>query len=181
MSKPKLGIGAKIETTLKNLLTMATIRKAVFVALFVLLLTTFSACLPRTRTPEPPCGVWKSEDPHIVLYLRPEYRIPIDMPGFIGLYTIDGVETKVFARFGNGSRFTIRGVEELSQGGRIRNLPIITGRYRVHRVPEVEIHYNLSPVDAERLGMTTITFRRVRNHDPIDPYYWFPRFFPRTE
>ena len=84
-------------------------------ALLVLLLVPFSSCVP--RTPEPPNGVWMSENPHIVLYFKPEYQIPIGMPAYLGIYTVDGVEVKIFAHFGNGMQFEIFNLTGLGEDG----------------------------------------------------------------
>jgi len=137
------------------------------ITLLVLLLIPISSCVP--DTPEPPYGVWMSEDPHIILYFKPEYRLPFPHISYIGFYTVDGVETRVFAHFGNGMRFTIYGLDGITEGGGIRGLGIIGGRYRIRGG---EMH--LSHMDE------TIIFRPLETYTPIDPYDWFPHFFPRT-
>ena len=48
----------------------------IVLAIFVLLA---SSCLPEPQ--EPPMGIWKSEDPEIIMYLMPEYRnVPAVLP-----------------------------------------------------------------------------------------------------
>jgi len=139
----------------------------------------FASCLP--RTPEPPYGVWVSEEPRIVLFLRPEYRIPIGMPSYVGFYTIDDVETKVFAHFGTGLGLEIYHITGLRRSGGISggdNL-LLSGSYRV---VNDQIRFRASRWhEGQWEESTTITFHRLEYYDPIDPYYWFPHFFPRSE
>ena len=73
-------------------------KRIIAVAALITIFLVLPSCVP--DTPEPPYGVWKSEDPHIVLFFKPEHRIPIGMPAYLGFYTVDSTETKVFARFG---------------------------------------------------------------------------------
>ena len=70
-----------------------------------LVLFVFSSCLPETL--DPPYGVWLSEKPRIILYIKPEYRISVGTPSYFGFYTVNDVETKIFAQFGAGFRFAI--------------------------------------------------------------------------
>jgi len=155
--------------------------KKTFLSILMLTATmlALASCLPDTPDP-PPEGVWVSEEPRIVLFLMPEYRLPVGMPEFIALYTIEDVETKVFVLFGNGLEFEI-----LDYTGRcgeigalVRGAVLLSGTYRVVRN---EIHWSLLPTFRERLGVSTVIFRQIENYNPIDPYDWSPQFFPRTE
>ncbi|MCL2841605.1 MAG: hypothetical protein FWE05_12635 [Defluviitaleaceae bacterium] len=137
-----------------------------------------TSCLP--ETPEPPYGVWVSENPRIVMYFKPEYQISMYPPIYIGSYILDDVETKVFANFGSGLRFGIYPLSSFIEGsgGVTRGGSLLIGSYRVIRG---EIHYTLTPPFQEELGVRTIIFRRVEDYRPIDPYDWFPNFFSRSE
>jgi len=151
------------------------LRKLIAIILISMLFL-LTSCVP--DTPDPPYGVWMSEEPRIVLYFKPEYRIPIGMPSYLGLYTLDGVDTKIFAHFGNGPVFTVYGLEGLSERGGIIGLGIIGGSYRVSGD---EIRLMLFQEHVEQFGFSTVIFRLIEDYEPIDPYYWFPQFFPRTE
>ena len=143
----------------------------------ILVLTLLASCVP--DTPDPPYGVWVSEEPRIVLFFKPEYRIPVGPLSYLGFYTVEGVETKIFANFGNGLRFEIFNLTGLSEeGGIVGSGRLLVGNYRV---AGSEIRYTLTPYFQERLGISTIVFRLMEDYDPIDPYYWFPHFFPRSE
>jgi hypothetical protein len=147
-------------------------------ALVVLLL---SACLP--ETPEPPHGVWASIEPEIVLYLKPEYQIPVPGFNYIGIYKLDGVETNVVAAFGNGLRFNLYDISGPGEGadtgyGIKHSGMLLIGGYRVTKG---EIRYNITPVFQEQLGVNEIIFRRVEDYDQIDPHDWLPDFFPSQE
>jgi len=91
-------------------------------------------------TPEPPHGVWMSEEPRIILYFKSEYQLSIYGISYIGLYTIDGVETKVFTQFGNGLQFRIFHLEKLDEYGVLFDDSILSGSYRV---VGNEIHYEV--------------------------------------
>jgi len=151
--------------------------RKLYLALAAMIVLMLASCLP--KTPDPPYGVWMSEEPKIVLYLKPEYRIPIGPPSYLGFYILDGVETKVIAHFGNGLRFRLYDHTGLREDGGISGSGLIIGDYRVVRN---EIHYTLTPYFQEQIGVKIIIFHNVEdNYDPIDPYDWFPHFFPRSD
>ena len=155
--------------------------KKLIVAIAALILLLFTACIP--ETPEPPYGVWVSEEPRIVLYFKPEYRLPVATPNYLGIYTLNDVDTKVFARFGNGLQFAIYDLSEprdvaKTGDGIWHSGRLIAGTYRLVRD---EIHYIMSPYLQEQLGVDVIVFRQVEDYEPINSYYWFPNFFPRSE
>jgi len=158
-------------------------KKNICLAFVVLMLLSISACrMPsfgRPQTPDPPYGVWVSEEPRMVLFLKPQYRILEDWPWYIGLYTQDSIEIKIFAHFGPGTMLEIYNLSGLRDDGGISGAGwLLAGSYRMVRD---EIHYSLFQSSAERLGVQTIVLHRVEEYDPIDPYYWFPHFFPREE
>jgi len=142
----------------------------------ILALTLLTSCVP--DTPDPPYGVWVSEEPRIVLFLKQEYRIPVASPSYPALYELDGVELKVFVSISTGPQFGIYHLGSLSEGGGPSGPALLIGPYRV---VANEIRYTLNPPFQERLGISTIVFRLMEDYDPIDPYYWFPHFFPRSE
>jgi len=151
-------------------------KRNIFAALIVLLVLFITSCSP--ETPEPPYGVWVSDEPQIVLFFKPQYRLPIYTPTYLGLYVIDGVEAKVFLEFYFGTRFSVNPQETLTEVGVQGGHTLLVGDYDV--IGD-EIRYTLTPFFRERLGIDRIWFRRVEYYDPIDPYYWSPHFFPRTE
>jgi len=72
--------------------------KKITITLVILLLLT--SCVP--ETPPPPYGVWVSEEPQIILFFTPEYQVIEDGPFYFGIYTINGVDVKAFARLNPG-------------------------------------------------------------------------------
>ena len=155
------------------------LRKITYAVIILLILVTLSSCVP--HTPEPPYGVWMSEDPHIVLYFKPEYRMPVGMPSYLGFYTIEGVETKVFARFGNGMQFTIYRLDGITEGGILGMGRLISGTYRV-RGNEIRYTFHETiQVYGEQPERQFTIFRPLETYTSIDPYDWFPHFFPREE
>ena len=119
-----------------------------------------------------------SEEPRIILFFKPEYYLPSIGAAYIGLYTIDDVETKVFITLGNGLRIRLFPTSALSERGIMGDYSLLSCNYRI---VNNEIHCRLVPGSQERLGIETIIFTRLETYDPVDPYYWFPHFFPRNE
>ena len=161
------------------------IRITVIMAVLVLLSLLLTACLPDVA--EPPFGVWMSDEPRIILYITPEYRVPVGPIIYLGLYTQDDIEVMLAVHFGAGRRFSLLDLTETGQGGGVGGGSIegirhsgmfLSGAYRV--VGE-EIRYTPWPHFQEKFGVSTISFRRVEDYDPIDPYYWLPELFPREE
>ena len=144
--------------------------------ILTLLVTVLTSCLP--ETPEPPYGVWVSEEHGITLFLKPEYRLSTDSFIYIGLYVVDNIEKKAFALFRAGTQLLI--YDELA----FANPSIIRGDYLLlagsYRVIQNKIHWTLTPHFQEQKGVRTIIFQRTENYTPIDPYHWSPYFFPRN-
>jgi len=149
------------------------------VVTMVLLLFVSSSCRP--ETPEPPYGIWLSENPRIVLYFTPEYRLPVPSIHYLALFTIDDVEIKAVAHFGPGRLVVIDDIRDTRGigGGRSSYTgTLIGGSYQL---VGNEIHFRPSEHCQERLGVRRIIFHRIDDYEPIDPYYWYPEFFPRLD
>jgi len=125
----------------------------------LILLSTRSCSLPsfgRPPTPDPPYGVWVSEEPRIMLFLKPQYRLTEDgWPDYIGIYMLDGTETKVFVNFGNGLRFRLYHHNNLREDGGFSGPSLLVGGYRV---VGYEIRYTLTPHFQELLGFKQLSF-----------------------
>ena len=161
-----LYIAIGVKTMMKSILAIILLVATIFA---------LASCVP--DTPDPPEGVWISENPRITLFFKSEYRIPTGTPTFIGLYAADGIETRVVVPFGNGLRFEIHDYTMLRETGAVmRGSALLTGTYRV---TGNEIHWS-SANFLDRIGVSTVIFRRVEDYEPIDPYYWSPYFFPRA-
>jgi len=131
------------------------------------------------ETPDPPYGVWVSDDPRLVFFIKPQYRILEDWPWYVGIYTEHDIETKMVVRFGPAIIIEVCDLPAESETSSTRgSVILLTGVYRMIRG---EFHFELNPVFQERLGIQTVILHRVEEYEPIDPYYWFTHFFPRTE
>ena len=155
--------------------------KKLLLAILALALLLLSSCLP--DTPPPPYGVWVSEEPRIVLFFKPEYRIIENTSIYFGIYTINDVDTKIFTNFGNGLWLEIFDLTEprlgrqglghrLNHSGRLLSAP--------YRLIGNEIHYLISPDVQEKLGVEIIVFRHTEDYVPIDPH-WIANFVPYPE
>jgi hypothetical protein len=136
-------------------------------ALSLLLSTMTSSCLPYPQLPE---GIWRSEDPEMMLFITDDYAI---RPTGIhpGLITIDSEEVKIIFILGNASTFTIEWSTAMGQTGGLRgsNPPPFIGRFEVYGDL---MHYTLNPPFRERTGITRITFHRVEEYEPINIRDW---------
>jgi len=123
-----------------------------------------------------------SEDTGLVLYFIPEYRLPLISVNYLALYTKNDVEAKAFTRFGPGRVFVVydlSGEREMMLDNDIYfSRVLLGGRYRV--VGD-EIHLTPLQYYPDRSGVNTTIFLRTEDYSLIDPYYWFPEFFPRSE
>ena len=145
------------------------------IPLIFLLVIFISSCVP--ETPDPPPGVWKSTEPHIVLYLLFDYQHPQRRREYLGIYTINGNNIKIFAVFGNGLQFRLYKDTALREDGGISGSGrLIAGTYRVIND---QIHYRPSPFFQEELGVEIIIFNRIEDYAPIDPTEWFPNWNPK--
>jgi hypothetical protein len=155
-------------------------KKVIIASAAVLMLILFTACRP--DDPEPPYGVWVSEEPRIVLYVQPEYLVPTFNLTFIGRYEIDGYDRKIFLSFHRVSRMVLYEGLRFLEGGAGSGLnffgTILVGDFRV--IGD-EMHYTLTPYFQEQMRVRTIIFRRIDDYDPIDPYDWFYRVFPQAD
>jgi len=168
-------------TVLAVFATIGAIILVLIVIVILLTIYTINALRPEPVTSvHPPYGVWMSEEPRIVFYFKSEYLVPVDTPDsrspigvslkpqYPGIYTLDGIDTKVFVEFGRN--MSIRSVADSTR--------LIEAYYREVRERE-EIRLVLFSPYYERLGIREIIFRRTEHYDQIDPYYWFPEFFSR--
>jgi len=147
----------------------------------------FSSCMV---PPEPPIGVWKSEDPSLVFYLDPAYRSLILPGSYLGFYTIDGEKTKVVITLDTRSRaVTFDGIRRgwplgASVFEATENLfdPDLSNGRRNYffrgatlRVKDDQMHFSyLMRDDNDDWIEVETVFDRHEDYDPIDPEEWFP-------
>jgi len=141
------------------------------VAITILLAVAFlSSCLP--ETPDPPEGIWISDNPRIILYFKPEYRnMPRQMGiSYLGIYTAaNGHEIRFLIRLGKGPRLTFYDLSYLDWGvnSSISRGYFLSGGWQMRGEYLV-----FSPS-----GRNSITFRRAYDYEPIDLTEWFPDYF----
>ena len=80
-------------------------RKTIVIFILTALLFLLASCLPETL--ERPYGVWMSEEPRIILYLKPEYQFPVREGLYPGLFIKDGIRPEVLVSFGHGHSFVL--------------------------------------------------------------------------
>ena len=139
----------------------------VFIILLLFLLT---ACRPEPV--EPPYGVWKSENPYVILYIN-ENQYIFHQSGtawrHLGIYNKFGEELKVFPRFPVGNSFDI--VYNLGlRGVGLSSTTLASGSWRM---VNDQLHFNLTRQFQEHLGIRRIVFNRIADYDPnIEPEDW---------
>ena len=143
-------------------------------AVVTLLLVTFTvtACMPTNR-PYAPSGVWKSENPTIILYFDENYQAAHRPHDFLGMYMREGEKVHIFILFhGQLSAFNIMSATALRNGISMSGDDLYySGRFRV--VGD-RMYYTLGPRTQERTGLTQIIFHRVYDYPPINSEDWFP-------
>jgi len=152
--------------------------KKTTITLTILALLLLTSCLPAPEIP--PYAVWVSEDSKIILYIKPEYSVLSAPPTFIGVYTLNDINTKVLVQFGTGRHFELFNLTEprhiRGRGGGGEGVGInhsgllLAGTYRLLRD---EIHYNVS-------SDNIVIFRRIEDYEPICPE-WIANFEPMPE
>jgi hypothetical protein len=136
--------------------------------LFILLLS--SSCVGSYHPPE---GVWKSEDPDMIIYLKREYVIKIQSGGYPGVIFEDGIEKKSFIFFLiNHPTFSIYDITDIEYGSTIgTQTSIFSGEYRIKNN---QMTYKLYPISQERTGYEQIIFTKLDDYPPINPQDWIP-------
>ena len=141
-------------------------------SLLVLATGMLTAC---TKPFDIPMGIWKSEDPEIVLYVDPEYVFPNDSYYHLGTYVKDNNELKVFTVWSSfGPLLEIHGVESMKKNSRRGDEWLLSGTPRL----EGDVLY-YSCVDRESGERLDIIFTRLEEYEPIKITDWFPT--PRDE
>ena len=132
-----------------------------------------------------PAGVWRSEDPDIILYLRLPYQAPARArsrpQSHLGIYTVDGEEVKIFTEFygrhGSIHSFFIhdlRSADVERDASLMRSPEWYTFFAGYLNLVEGQLHYTLFTFFQEKTGFDVIIFDRVTDYDPIDPEDWWP-------
>ena len=127
-----------------------------------------TSCVPETH---PPIGVWKSESPGIILYVKPDYQ-PIPGHGFRYpvTYILEGEETKAFVKFGNGPRFSVFDMSAIESGVLNIGRWLLVGSYQIRNN---ELHFTLFDGAREKTGYDVIILHRLEDYDPINPEDWW--------
>jgi hypothetical protein len=141
--------------------------KKCLLVLFVVQLFLISSCVPYEPLPE---GVWKSEEPRIILYIEPDYQIRGSI--FPGLFTIDDSESKILIRAENDSSFTISTPYALMEGGGFNgNSEVLVFRGSFRTVSN-ELRLTPEARDSQSTGHNLIVFHRIEEYDLINIKDW---------
>ena len=97
---------------------------------------------------------------------------------YVGLYTLDDVETKVLVDVSFGPNWHAFTIYEQQQAirGRFHRRGLFAGSYQLFM--DNEMHLTLHHRYVERIGVDRIVFYRVESYDPIDPSRWLPDLYP---
>jgi hypothetical protein len=135
---------------------------------FYLCILLISNLLPaKNPVRELPPGIWKSDEPSIVLYFEHEYQHPLrnEGPNFLGTYTTEHGEQRIFTSLHSKAKILTLLHEDsldLKEGKLYLNDALFAGWFEVI---DDEMHY--------KVGDQTIIFRRVEDYEPINPEDWF--------
>ena len=140
------------------------------VVLLTLALFMLSACMPFEPV-DIPLGVWRSEYPKIILYLKEAYELAFlhRQDPFPGMYVRDGEEIRIYTRFITREilQLSIHAIDSRTRGGNSFYSGVL------HVVGD-RMYYTLGSRTQERTGLTQIIFHRVFDYPPINPEDWFP-------
>ena len=162
---------------------MINMKKIIMMLMVLVPLLMLSSCMPEWI--EIPPGVWQSDEPKIILYFMPDYRVPGSTNRYLGFFYENGLKRRVLTTQRNAPGFSIHDVDILvdfvttympgasfaSAGTASAGSSILSGS---HRIVGEELHLNLTAHSRERLGIRTIIFRQIEDYEPINPDEWFP-------
>ena len=141
------------------------------IATVILLLLVISSCLPETQ--EPPFGVWKSEEPKLIMYFKPEYRnVPVRLPvsfSHLGLYHTNDSILNVFISSDPGRRLRIIYDDYELTSRELSLSALLVGDWRLRGE---QIHLTLTAQFREKYGLRVVVFDRLEDYPEIDPEDW---------
>lgn len=165
-------------------------KKIITTILILLTLLNLSSCVIRfgptiEALDRIPAGVWRSEEPDIILYFKRSYQAPARARSrprsYLGIYTVDGEEIKIFTEFyGHHGDIAVLRIYDLNSADVERHAILTSSRewYMLFvghlNIVEGQLHYTLTPGAQERTGFDVIIFDRVTDYDPINPEDWWP-------
>ena len=143
--------------------------KSFFLMLVILQL---SSCVPSL-----PIGVWKSDEPNIIIFIDRTYEPPRDIRitnriRYVGLYSTNDETVKLFMMFSPSPHFMLFKIDFLENGNVRRGELLSSGEWSRQRG---ELHYRI--VDFPAFGLEigdTIIFRRITDYEPPNFDEWFP-------
>ena len=145
--------------------------KRILVIAFIAMI--FTSCIPAENFDiNLPPGIWKSVEPNIVLYIENKYQSSVMPMSYLGIYTIEGEEIKIFVGFEHRSlllRIHREDSLDRERGGVAMDGIIFTGEFEIH---DDEMHYFLIGYGRRRTG-EVIIFHRLEDYEPINPEDWF--------
>lgn len=129
-----------------------------------------TSCFPLPQ--EPPLGVWKSEEPEIIMYFKPEYRnLPTGLGWYnhLGKYFAEDYELNVIIMPHAATRIRIIYDIELASSGGMTHATFLIGDWRLRRG---QLHLTPTPFYQERLGVNVIIFNKIEDYPALDPTEW---------
>ena len=147
-------------------------KRLTFVILFALFL-----CASCQRTHEEPMGVWKSEDPDILLYIDLDYCVLDNTRCYYGVYTVDNEPLDVFITFtGYNPAFEIQNISDLftEYNGIASDATYFFGYFKVK--DDGKLYYTPTPHYQEKTGYKEIIFEKLEDYPPVNKEEWdWPR------
>jgi hypothetical protein len=134
-----------------------------FTMMFLFLIFTSSCAVERD---ELPVGVWKSENPDIIIYFTPE-----DPSRYgLGFYTKDGETEKIFITWHVKMPYlSIHEFSDLHKDDVVTGPAFIRGEWSV--IEDI-IYIKLEPGSQELLGQEQIIFHLIEDYEPMNLDDW---------
>ncbi|MCL1988357.1 MAG: hypothetical protein FWG64_10375 [Firmicutes bacterium] len=144
--------------------------KTLKITTILLLLTTFTSCMPVYETPS--AGVWKNDYLQMTLYMNPAYQYPLAPHTFLGVYQFNNEYRKILLWFGNDSSIRVVDAEtENTLWEWSFTLENDFINFDNIRIRDVDIDIN-SLLETQE----TLAFHKLETYEPINPIAWFPQF-----
>jgi hypothetical protein len=139
--------------------------------LLLLMLFLLSSC----GSYETPMGIWKNEQYNIIMYIDESFQVK-NFYHYFGLYTDDkGEENKILISFaGHSPTLQIQNISDLKENSIAGEKIYFRGSYKETKETNNELYCELYEYNIDSKKSKKLTFHRITEYEPIDPWNWFP-------
>ena len=161
----------------------------IYKCFIIIMVIFFTSCVPESI--DLPQGVWQSEEPNMILFIKPEYRnnpVRITYNNFLGKYiydevirffTLPGPGTIIFFVYDVSLTMHIDYFDEVKNiSWGLKRETLLEG---VWRMRGDQIHLTVSAYFYEQLDFSIIIFNEIEYYKPIDINEWITEDIERLK